>query len=303
MKRTIVLVLTLLVVVVLAACNPSSRTAVPAAVLLETAGTLAERGFPAQAREMYLQVLSAPGLPAEERANAAYLLAELELNKLSDPAGAYAHYLLAQTLGPSASAVTAVQIGMVASLERAGRSLAAADLLKNSTALVPAAAGAAAGKTVATIGSTPVTEAEVRIALDGYPDQVKSQFQGDEGLKRFARQYVAMKVILDAARRAGLDKDAKVAARMALMQEDLLKQAYLEREVAGKTTVTESDARAWYDANKDKLKDPKDQTETPFEKVRDLCMNQARQQKQAELVDQAIERLMKAADAKFTDGQ
>lgn len=292
--------LPLLMLLALAACKPSPEAAIPAPVLLETAGTLAERGFPSQAREMYLQVLAAPGLDAEERANAAYLLAELELNKLGDPAAAYAHYLLAQTLGPSDSAAIGIQTGMVAALERAGRSLAAADLLKDSTALVPGAKPAG-GKTVATIGKTPVTETEVKTALDGYPEQVKAQFQGEEGLKRFTRQYVAMKVVLDAARRAGLDKDAKVAARIAMMQEDLLKQAYLEREIAGKVTVAESDARAWYEANKDKFKDPKDQSEMPFDKVKDVCMNQARQQKQGELIDQAIDRLMKAADAKFTD--
>jgi len=183
--------------------GPAAETAVPASVLLETAGTLAERGFPAQAREMYLQVLGATGLGSEERANAAYLLAELELNRLGDPASAYGHYLLAQTLGPSESASTAIQTGMVASLERAGRSLAAADLLKDSTALVPAAPSAG-GRTVATIGKTPVTEAEVKAALDVYPEQVKAQFQGEEGLKRFTQQFVAMKVVLDAARRAGL---------------------------------------------------------------------------------------------------
>ena len=299
MKQAIVV---LSLVLSLAACRPAAETAVPASVLLETAGTLAERGFPAQAREMYLQVLGAPGLGSEERANAAYLLAELELNKLGDPASAYGHYLLAQTLGPSESASTAIQTGMVASLERAGRSLAAADLLKDSTALVPAAPSAG-GRTVATIGKTPVTEAEVKAALDVYPEQVKAQFQGEEGLKRFTQQFVAMKVVLDAAHRAGLDKDAKVAARMAMMQEDLLKQAYLEREIAGKVNVTESDARAWYDANKTKFKDPKNETETPFEKVKEVCMNQARQQKQGELIDQAIERLLKAADAKFTDAQ
>jgi peptidyl-prolyl cis-trans isomerase C len=298
MKNAFVL---LSIALALAACRPAAETAVPASVLLETAGTLAERGFPAQAREMYLQVLAAPGLAAEERANAAYLLAELEMNKLGDPAGAYAHYLLARTLGPSDGARQGVQAGMVAALERAGRSLAAADLLKTSTALIPTEPGAAAGRTLATIGGKPVTESEVKTALDAYPAQVKAQFQGDDGLMRFARQYVAMRVVLDAARRAGLDKDAKVAARMAMVQEDLLKQAYLEREIDGRVTVTESDARAWYEANKAKLKDPKDQTETPFEKVKDLCLNQARQQKQGELIDQAIERLMKAADAQFTD--
>ena len=300
MKRTLIFLLSIFA---LAACRPSPEAAVPAAVLLETAGTLAERGFPAQSREMYLQVLAAPGLASEERANAAYLLAELELNKLGDPAGAYGHYLLAQTLGPSESVGTAVQAGMVAALERAGRSLAAADLLKNSTALVPAAPSAAGGRIFATIGSTPVTETEVKAALDAYPEQVKAQFQGADGLARFARQYVAMKVVLDAARRAGLDKDSKVATRLRMMEEDLLKSAYLEREVAGKTEVTESDARTWYEANKAKFKDPKDQTGTPFEKVKDVCMNQARQQKQGELIDRAIERLMKAADAKFTDAK
>jgi tetratricopeptide (TPR) repeat protein len=298
MKNAFVL---LSIALALVACRPAAETAVPASVLLETAGTLAERGFPAQAREMYLQVLAAPGLAAEERANAAYLLAELEMNKLGDPAGAYAHYLLAQTLGPSDTVRTGVQAGMVAALERAGRSLAAADLLKDSTALVPSTAPSGGGKTLATIGGKPVTEAEVKTALDAYPEPVKAQFQGDEGLKRFARQYVAMKVVLDAARRAGLDKDAKVAARMALMQEDLLKQAYLEREISGKVTITETDARAWYEAHKERFKDAEKQTETPFEQVKDLCLSQARQEKQAALIDQAIDRLLKAADAQFTD--
>jgi uncharacterized protein YjbJ (UPF0337 family) len=297
MKNAVILLLSALA---LAACRPASESAVPASVLLETAGTLAERGFPAQAREMFLQVLSAPGIASEERANAAYLLAELEMNKLGDPAGAYSHYLLAQALGPSESVKGAVQTGMGAARARAGRALAAADLLKDSTALVPEARPAG-GKTLATIGGRPVTEAEVKAALDAYPEPVKGQFKGDEGLRNFARQYVAMQVVLEAARRAGLDRDAKVQQRLQVLEEDLLKSVYLEREVAGKAAATESDARAWYEANKERFKDPEDQTETPFEKVKEVCLNQARQEKQGVLIDQAIERLLTAADAKFTD--
>jgi hypothetical protein len=286
----------------LVSCQRQAPSSLSAERILETAGALKEKGFSIQAARLYEQALEAPGLTEAERGNIAYLLGDLELNKLADPPSAYAHFLLAKNLVKDESLQKEIQQGMVAALERSGKSMAASQLLGDSTRLVTPAAKPGE-KAIARIGKTQIYEGEVRAALDELPEQVKGQFKEKEKFDQFARQYVASRVVLDAARRAGLDQDTRVKARLAQLQEDVLKNAYVERELAGKVTVTESDARTYYQDHQDEFKDSKTNAVRPFDEVKEACLNMARYQKQSELLNQMIERLMKAADAEYYEAK
>lgn len=283
---------------VLLSCGAKPPETLSSERILETAGALKEKGFAIQAARLYEQALEAPGLSEAERGNIAYLLGDLELNKLADPASAYAHFLLAKNLAKDESLQKEIQQGMVAALERSGKSMAASQLLGDSTQLVKPEAKPGE-KVIARIGKTQIYEGEVRAALDELPEQVKGQFKDGEKFEQFAKQYVASRVVLDAARRAGLDKEPRVKARLGQLQDDVLKNAYVERELAGKVTVTESDARTYYQDHQNEFKDSKTNAVRPFDEVKESCLNMARYQKQSELLNQMIDRLMKAADAEY----
>jgi len=286
------------VLMTLPSCGGKAPETLSSERILETAGALKEKGFSVQAAHLYEQALEAPGFGEAERGNIAYLLADLELNKLADPATAYAHFLLAKNLVKDEALLKEIQQGMVAALERSGKSMAASQLLGDSTRLVPGS-GKPGDRPIARIGKTQIFESEARAALDELPEQVKGQFSGPDKFDKFARQYVASRVVLDAARRAGLDQDPRVKQRLAQLQDDVLKNAYVERELAGKVSVTESDARTYYQDHQSEFKDSKTGAVRPFDEVKESCLNMARYQKQSELLNQMMERLMKAADAEF----
>ena len=86
------------VLMTLPSCGGKAPETLSSERILETAGALKEKGFSVQAAHLYEQALEAPGFGEAERGNIAYLLADLELNKLADPATAYAHFFLPRIL-------------------------------------------------------------------------------------------------------------------------------------------------------------------------------------------------------------
>lgn len=272
-------------------------------ILLETAGVLKQRGFYAEAVEIYRDVLRRGIVTDEELGNVACLLAELELEQMNDPERAYAHYLLAEKLVANQDTMQMISKGKVAALERSGRSVAATEALQEATDLIrKEKKSGGEGPVVATIGDRKIHQSEVKHAFDRLPESLKKEFGGEEGFSDYLRQYVASEVLLKAAERAGLDRDPQVQERLSLMRREVLKNAYMERELAGKLTVGDLEARRYYRDNQDLFRTGQDSLK-PYEEVREFCLNAARAQKQSQLTGTLIQRLFQASDVEFTDSK
>lgn len=269
----------------------------PGEILVGTAGVLKERGFHAQAAELYRQILLSPEVPMEEKGNVAFMLAELELNELDDPESSYAHYEMASGIVQSGDLLKEIQKGKVAALERTGRSIAATRALGTATDLVEKQERQ--GKPLARIGKEEIYEPEVKKQLDLMPERIKARFRDEEGFREYVRQYVASRLLLDAAKRAGLDRDPRVLEQMASLKDEVLQNAYMERELQGKLNVTELDAREYYRKNQDQFKDSESGNITPFEQVKDTCLRVVEFQKRTEITNNVLNRLVEAADVEF----
>ncbi len=104
------------------------------------------------------------------------------------------------------------------------------------------------------------------ITIDEYNEKLKrlstfekARYRGEEGHKEFLNALVHKKLMVQNARKMGLDKDAEVQKKIeALMQEvteRVLIEKLIELEIWGKVVVTDKEAKAYYDKHKDEFQE------------------------------------------------
>lgn len=128
--------------------------------------------------------------------------------------------------------------------------LLAAALLQAVPALAQAPAPAAppanaADQVLARVNGAPITLADVADAAQGLPDEFRSM-PPQMVFPILLDQLISQRVVADAARAAGLDKDAAHRRRMARLEEETLSQAFVQARL--ESVLTEDAIRAKYQA-------------------------------------------------------
>lgn len=106
-------------------------------------------------------------------------------------------------------------------------------------------------KTLALVGGMPITEDEVNEFLMNL-GQRGQMYNNPEGRKEILKQLVANKLMLLDAKRNLFEAEAEFKAQMARVKDELL-ASYAANKVLRAVSVTEKDARDYYEANKDKF--------------------------------------------------
>ena len=106
-------------------------------------------------------------------------------------------------------------------------------------------------KTLALVGGMPITEDEVNEFLMNL-GQRGQMYNNPEGRKEILKQLVANKLMLLDAKRNLFEAEAEFKAQLARVKDELL-ASYAANKVLRAVSVTEKDARDYYEANKDKF--------------------------------------------------
>jgi parvulin-like peptidyl-prolyl isomerase len=112
----------------------------------------------------------------------------------------------------------------------------------------PAVTTPAGDPVIITAGATQIRRSEFENALKTLPPDYQSVAMG-AGKKQFAEDYLRMRLLADQAEKNGVANDADVQSQIALMRENLLANAQLNR-IEKAVTVTDADYQKAYDANK-----------------------------------------------------
>ena len=87
----------------------------------------------------------------------------------------------------------------------------------------------------------------------------KARYRGEEGHRKFLEALIQQKVMVQKAREMGLDKNdevqTKIAALMREVTERVLIEALIKQEILDKVVVTDEEAKAYYDENREGFKD------------------------------------------------
>lgn len=97
-------------------------------------------------------------------------------------------------------------------------------------------------------GEVTIRQSEFEAALKTLPEQYQ-QYASGAGRKQFAEDYLRMKMLAAAGMKAGLEKDPEVIAQLALMRENLVANAHLQRIEKG-IVLTDEDLKKLYDGKK-----------------------------------------------------
>jgi peptidyl-prolyl cis-trans isomerase C len=115
-------------------------------------------------------------------------------------------------------------------------------------ATAPAAGTAQADPIIVTAGNVTIRQSEFETALKTLPAEYQ-QYAAGPGKKQFAEDYLRMKMLAAEGMKGGLDKDPEVLQQLALMRENLVANAQLQRIEKG-ITITDEDLKKQYDAKK-----------------------------------------------------
>ena len=122
------------------------------------------------------------------------------------------------------------------------------------TAKTESAPAAKAGAVVAEIGSEKITLAEIDEMIKNIPEQYQSMAQTHKDM--FLDSVINQKLLYSEASKAGLEKDPDVQKQMEDAKKDIIVKTYLRKEIEEKVQVTDEDVAKYYEANKDKFKEP-----------------------------------------------
>lgn len=117
----------------------------------------------------------------------------------------------------------------------------------------PAVAAKKGGKVVAEIGSEKITLEEINEMIKQIPEQYQQMAETRKDM--FVDSVVNQKLLYSEASKLNLDKEPAVQKQIEEARKEIIIKEFLRKEVEDKVTVSDEDAKKYYDANKDKFKD------------------------------------------------
>jgi peptidyl-prolyl cis-trans isomerase C len=102
---------------------------------------------------------------------------------------------------------------------------------------------------LATVGDNKITDKDLQVKIDSLPPQYVSFYSSSEGKKKLLDQLVQQKLFYLEAKNKKYDQDTEVQDALAKMQEEVLTNYYLKKEME-KITVSDKEISDYYDQHK-----------------------------------------------------
>lgn len=106
---------------------------------------------------------------------------------------------------------------------------------------------------VARVNGRPITLTDFGAKWSTLPDPIKQIYAGEAGKRDFLDELISRELLLQEARRSGLESDAQIVEQTQLYRERLLLDRLIKREIDARVDVTPEDMLRFFDANRDRL--------------------------------------------------
>lgn len=110
------------------------------------------------------------------------------------------------------------------------------------------------GEVLAEVNGTVITTEEFKKELAVLPPMLKQMAETPDGRKEMLDSMVVRELVLQEARKQGVDKSPEVAARLEDMKKRVVVEAYLKKKVEESANMTDAELQKVYDQYKDKFK-------------------------------------------------
>jgi peptidyl-prolyl cis-trans isomerase C len=110
------------------------------------------------------------------------------------------------------------------------------------------------GKTLAEVDGKVITTEDFKNEVDRLPPYLKPMVQSNEGRKELLDSMIVRQILLEQAKKDGVDKSKEVSDRLDDLRKRLIVETYLKKKVEKEAKVTDEEMKKFYDENKDKFK-------------------------------------------------
>ncbi|WP_298439939.1 peptidylprolyl isomerase [Geobacter sp.] len=110
------------------------------------------------------------------------------------------------------------------------------------------------GQVIAEVNGDTITTSDFKHELDNLPPYLKPMADTPEGKKELLDTMVVRELILQQAKKDGLDKSPEVAAKLEELKKRVVVEAFLKKKVEEQASVSDAEMKKFYDENKDKFK-------------------------------------------------
>jgi peptidyl-prolyl cis-trans isomerase C len=114
--------------------------------------------------------------------------------------------------------------------------------------------GKTGGAILAEVNGKAITTQDFKNEVDKLPPYVKPMVQSPEGKKEMLNRLSDSELILEQAKKDGIDKSKEVTDRFEDLRKALIIQTYLKKKVEQEAQISDADLKKFYDENKDKFK-------------------------------------------------
>jgi peptidyl-prolyl cis-trans isomerase C len=110
------------------------------------------------------------------------------------------------------------------------------------------------GQVIAEVNGDTITTGDFQKELENLPPYLKPMADTPEGKKELLDTMVVRELILQQARKDGLDKSPEVAAKLEELKKRVVVEAFLKKKVEEQAKVSDEEMKKFYEENKDKFK-------------------------------------------------
>jgi len=135
--------------------------------------------------------------------------------------------------------------------------LASVALVAGCTAKKGEEAGSSAkssGEVLAEVNGTTITTGDFKKEMENLPPYLKPMTDTAEGKKEMLETMVIRELILQQAKKDGIDKSPIVAEKLEELKKRIVVEAFLKKKVEEQSNITDADLQKFYDQNKEKFK-------------------------------------------------
>jgi len=308
--KTSIKIFLLLIPVLLSCSKEKSTNKISVDKKREFANALFNRRLYRQAIEEYKELLQYYNLDKNLEANINYMIGDIYFERLNDYEQALSYYMKVKHLYPESRLVNDSNKKIIQCLERLDRAVDAQQALKEATNLNPDESEDYPGDVIAEIGDRKITSGYldhlIQQNMESMPENLKPKKINKQQKLSFLREYIIVELLYNSAKRRGLDKDKDIIEGAFQAKKFLMANKVKEQEFKDKINITEKDLKNYYENHKEEFAEKDDQgnikEQKTFGEVKEQVYQRVLAEKQTEIMDDLVSRLMDAQEVKiYTD--
>ena len=109
------------------------------------------------------------------------------------------------------------------------------------------------GQTVAEVNGDIITTDDFKKEVENLPPYLRPMAETPDGKKELLDTMIVREIIMQQAKKDGLDKSPEVAAKMEELRQRVIVEAFLKKKIEEQANISDADLRKFYDENKDKF--------------------------------------------------